>query len=31
VAGFLYFPYDGKLKSIRTVDLMIDDQVLKLR
>ena len=31
VAGFLYFPYDGKLKSIRTVDLLIDDEVLKLR
>jgi len=31
VAGFLYFPYDGKLKSIGAVDLLIDDQVLKLR
>jgi hypothetical protein len=31
LAGFAFFPYDGKLKSIRTVELLIDDQVLKLR
>jgi hypothetical protein len=31
VAGFVYFPYDGKLKSIKTVELLIDDTVLKLR
>jgi hypothetical protein len=30
-AGYLYFPYDGKLKSIKTVELLIDDVVLKLR
>ena len=31
LAGLIYFPYDGKLKSIRTVELLIDDTVLKLR
>ncbi len=31
LAGFLYFPYNGKLKSIKTVELLIDDVVLKLR
>lgn len=31
IAGFLYFPYSGKLKSIKTAELLIDDQVLKLR
>lgn len=31
VAGMIYFPYDGKLKAIRTVELLIDDTVLKLR
>ncbi|HYI95953.1 MAG TPA: hypothetical protein VEX68_20595 [Bryobacteraceae bacterium] len=31
LAGFLYFPYDGKLKSIKRVELLIDDNVLKLR
>jgi hypothetical protein len=30
-AGYLYFPYNGKLKSIKTVELLIDDVVLKLR
>ena len=30
-AGLLYFPYDKKLKTIRTVDLLVDDQVIKLR
>lgn len=31
IAGFLYFPYDGKLKAIRTVEMVVDDKVLKLR
>lgn len=31
VAGLIYFPYDGKLKSIRTVELLLDNAVLKLR
>ena len=31
LAGLIYFPYDGKLKSIRTVELLIDETVLKLR
>ena len=31
LAGYVYFPYDGKLKSIKTVELLIDDTVLKLR
>jgi hypothetical protein len=31
LAGFLYFPYDGKLKSIKSVELLIDDKALKLR
>jgi hypothetical protein len=31
LAGFVYFPYEGKLKSIKTVELLIDDSVLKLR
>ena len=31
IAGLLYFPYDKKLKTIRTVDLLVDDQVIKLR
>jgi hypothetical protein len=31
IAGFLYFPYDKKLKSIRTVDLLVDDKVIKVR
>jgi hypothetical protein len=31
VAGYLYFPFDGKLKSVKTVELLIDDVVLKLR
>lgn len=31
VAGFLYFPFDGKLKSIRSVELLIDETALKLR
>lgn len=31
LAGLLYFPYDGKLKSIRTVELLIDETPLKLR
>ena len=31
LAGYAYFPYDGKLKSIKTVELLIDDVVLKLR
>ena len=31
VAGYLYFPYDGKLKSIRTVELLIDETALKIR
>jgi hypothetical protein len=30
-AGFLYFPYDKKLKGIRTVELLVDDSVVKLR
>ena len=29
--GYLYFPYDGKLKSIKTVELLVGDVVLKLR
>ena len=31
VAGFLYFPFDKKLKTIRTVELLVDDTVIKLR
>lgn len=31
LAGLLYFPYDGKLKSIRTVELLVDETPLKLR
>ena len=30
-AGFLYFPCDQKLKTIRTVDLLVDNAVVKLR
>ena len=30
-AGFIYFPYGKKLKTIRTVDLLVDDTVIKLR
>lgn len=31
LAGLIFFPYDGKLKKIRTVELLIDEIVLKLR
>ena len=31
IAGLLFFPYDGKLKKIKSVELLIDDTVLKLR
>jgi len=31
VAGYLYFPFDGKLKSIKTVELLIDETPLRLR
>jgi hypothetical protein len=31
VSGFLYFPYQGKTKSIKSVDLLYGDAVLKLR
>jgi hypothetical protein len=31
VAGFLYFPWKGKTKSIKSLELLYDDAVLKLR
>ena len=31
VAGFLYFPYRGKVKGIKTLELVYDRAVLKLR
>ncbi len=31
VAGFLYFPYKGKAASIKSVELLYDDAVVKLR
>ncbi len=31
VSGFLYFPWKGKPKSIKNLDLLYDDAVLKLR
>jgi hypothetical protein len=31
VAGYIFFAYDGKLKSIRTVELLVDGMPLTLR
>ena len=31
ISGFLYFPYRGNLKSIKTLELLYQDAVLKLR
>jgi hypothetical protein len=31
VAGFIYFPYRGKVSSIKSLDLVYNDVVLKLR
>jgi hypothetical protein len=31
VAGYVFFAFDGKLKSIRTVELLVDGVPLKLR
>ena len=31
VSGFLYFPYKGKTTSVRSLELLYDDAVLKLR
>ena len=31
VSGYLYFPYSGKIKSIKTLELLYGDAVLKLR
>jgi hypothetical protein len=31
VSGFLYFPYKGKVSSIKAVDLLYDEAVVKLR
>jgi len=31
VSGFLYFPYTGKIKSIKTLELLCEDAVVKLR
>ncbi len=31
ISGFLYFPYRGNLKSIKTLELLYHDAVLKLR
>ncbi len=31
VSGFLYFPWKGKPKSIKKLDLLYDDAVLELR
>ena len=31
VSGFLYFPYRGRSSSIKTLDLLYEDAVLKLR
>ena len=31
VSGFLYFPYKGKITSVRSLELLYDDAVLKLR
>ena len=31
VAGYLYFAYNGKLKSIRSVELLIDGMPVKIR
>ena len=31
VAGYIFFAFDGKLKSIRSVELLVDGQPLKLR
>lgn len=30
-SGFLYFPYRGKMSSIKTLELLFEDAVLKLR
>jgi hypothetical protein len=31
VSGFLYFPYKGRTSSIKTLDLLYDDAVIKLQ
>ena len=31
VSGFLYFPYKGKTTSIKSLDLLYQDTVLRLR
>jgi hypothetical protein len=31
ISGFLYFPFGGKVKSIKTLELLYQDAVLKLR
>jgi hypothetical protein len=31
LAGFIYFPYSKKPKTIRTAELLVDDTVIKLR
>jgi hypothetical protein len=31
ISGFLYFPYRGKISSLKTLELLYDDAVLKLR
>jgi len=31
ISGFLYFPYRGKISSIKTLELLYEDAVLKLR
>ena len=31
VSGFLYFPYTGKVSGLKSVELLFQDAVMKLR
>jgi len=31
VSGFLYFPYEGKASGLKSIDLLFQDAVMKLK
>jgi hypothetical protein len=31
VSGFLYFPYQGKASGLKSIDLLFQDAVMKLK